>query len=123
MAMGVAHAGLFRIQGEKEFHKRALRTADAIGAKLTDGQGRACWDDRDAWANGSFRRGGRGGAVATGGSAPAHRNLLRRPHARAIPRAARTQKGTGLLLRLLEWPLDGTELAVEHIGQPGTADR
>lgn len=53
MGMAVLHARLFRTTHDDKYRQRALRTADAILARLTDGRG-VLLDERDAWANGTF---------------------------------------------------------------------
>jgi predicted alpha-1,6-mannanase (GH76 family) len=52
MAMGVIHAQRYRMTGDKQYLRRAIRTAEAIARKyVKDG---VYLNDRDAWANGTF---------------------------------------------------------------------
>ena len=53
MAMGVIHARLFRATGDDRYRQRALRTAAALLKRLTTAEG-VFFNDRDAWANGTF---------------------------------------------------------------------
>jgi len=91
MGMGVMHAMLYRITGQDIFRKRAIRTADAIAAHLTDGKG-VLLDDRDAWANGTFVGEWAVRVLNLPGIDKKHRELLINT-ARAIRIRARTPDG------------------------------
>ena len=91
MGMGVAQARLFRITGDEAYRKKALRTADAIRTRLTDGKG-VLLDDRDAWANGTFAGEWAREVLSLPGIAPQNLDLMRAT-ARAIYIRARTANG------------------------------
>lgn len=91
MGMGVAHARLYRATHDATYLRRAIRTADAVGANLTDGKG-VLLDERDAWANGTFACEWALEVLRLPGIAPSQRDLLRAT-ARAIYVRARTPDG------------------------------
>ena len=90
MAMGVLHARLYRLGGEKVYLERALRTADALAAKLTVHG--IYLDDRDAWSNGTFAGDWAQEVLSLPGMPDRHKELLRRT-ADSIYRTARTSQG------------------------------
>lgn len=90
MAMGILHARLFRLTGDKQYLQRALRTAEGIARKLTAGG--IYLNDRDAWANGTFAGDWARDVLSLPGIDLAHRALLRRT-ADSIYRNARTSRG------------------------------
>jgi predicted alpha-1,6-mannanase (GH76 family) len=90
MAMGVLHARLYRLTGEKVYLDRAIRTADAIARKLAvDG---VLLDDRDAWTNGTFAGDWAQEVLRLPGVEGRHKELLLRT-ADSIYRKARTSQG------------------------------
>jgi predicted alpha-1,6-mannanase (GH76 family) len=91
MAMGVAHAMLFRLTKKDLYRVRAVRTADALLKRETDGEGHLL-NDRDAWTNGSFMGDWVSEVLSLKGIRTEHRALIR-DTARAILTKARTPKG------------------------------
>lgn len=90
MAMGVLHARLYRLTGERVYLERAIRTADALAARLTvDG---VYLDDRDAWSNGTFAGDWAQEVLWLPGVGSRHKELLRRT-ADSIYQHARTPQG------------------------------
>jgi predicted alpha-1,6-mannanase (GH76 family) len=90
MGMGVLHAWLYRSTGDKKYLQRALRTAEAIAAKLV--QDGVYLNDRDAWANGTFATDWVGAVLALPGIDRKHRNLMLHT-ADSIFQRARTPDG------------------------------
>jgi predicted alpha-1,6-mannanase (GH76 family) len=90
MAMGVLHAWLYRATEDKKYLQRAVRTADAIAAKLVK-EG-VYLNDRDAWANGTFAADWADGVLVLPGIDRKHRDLLLRT-ADSIFQRARTPDG------------------------------
>jgi len=91
MAMGALHARLYRMTGDDSYRLKALRTADAILARLTDGRG-VLLDERDAWANGTFAGDWARLVMTLPGVKKAHMDLLRAT-AHAIYTRDRTPDG------------------------------
>ena len=90
MGMGVLHARLYRLTGDKVYLDRAVRTADAIAEKLTaDG---VYIDDRDAWTNGAFAGDWAQEVISLPGMADRHKKLLWHA-ADSIYLLARTSQG------------------------------
>ncbi len=92
MGMGVLHARLYRATHDDRYLPRAIRTADAVLAKLTDGRG-VLLDERDAWANGTFAGEWARDVLTLPGIRAEHRELLLGT-ARAIHTRDRTPDGT-----------------------------
>ena len=89
MAMGVLHARLYRLTGEKVYLERAIRTADAVARKLT---AKGIYvDDRDAWANGTFAGDWARDVLSLPGIEERHKELLLRT-ADSIYQKARTSQ-------------------------------
>jgi predicted alpha-1,6-mannanase (GH76 family) len=91
MAMGAAHAMLYRRTGKEIYRKRAIRTADALSKFETDGEGRLL-DDRDAWTNGYFMGDWVREVLTLKGLRPERKEIIRRT-AESIERRDRTAAG------------------------------
>ena len=91
MAMGVLHARLYRLTRDEDYRRRALRTADAILARLVTDQG-VYLDERDCWVNGVFAGDWAREVLALPGIGAKHRAVLRAT-AESIHRNARTTDG------------------------------
>jgi len=115
--MGVAQARLFRITGDDEYRNKAVRTADAIRARLTDGKG-VLLDDRDAWANGAFAGSGRARCSRYRGSP---RSISTSCGPRLGDSRASAHPGW-VLRRLVERAGGRTGLTLEQHRQPPAAD-
>ena len=91
MAMGVLHARLYRLTADDTYRLRAIRTAEALLARLVTDKG-VYLNDRDAWANGLFAGDWARDVLTLPGIGAKHAAVLRAT-ADSICRNARTADG------------------------------